>query len=81
MSMTANRKSQFALLDYIRLSRGNKVGYTSANNSTTQIIDLLLAQNLRFIAILLLTGNGKLKSSWRYLVFEYFQSMTLQQRY
>ena len=52
MSLTANRKSQFALLDYIRVSRGNKVGYTSANNSTTQIIDLLLAQNLRFIAIL-----------------------------
>jgi selenophosphate synthase len=39
MSMTANRKSQFALLDYIRLSRGNKAGYTSANNSTTQITD------------------------------------------
>lgn len=39
ISMTANRKSQFALLDYIRLSRGNKAGYTSANNSTTQITD------------------------------------------
>jgi selenophosphate synthase len=39
ISLTANRKSQFALLDYIRLSRGNKVGYTSANNSTTQITD------------------------------------------
>jgi selenophosphate synthase len=43
MSLTANRKSQFALLDYIRLSRGNKVGYTSANNSTTQIIDPTLS--------------------------------------
>jgi selenophosphate synthase len=39
ISLTANRKSQFALLDYIRLSRGNKAGYTSANNSTTQITD------------------------------------------
>ena len=39
ISMTSNRKSQFALLDYIRLSRGNKAGYTSANNSTTQITD------------------------------------------
>jgi selenophosphate synthase len=43
MSLTANRKSQFALLDYIRVSRGNKVGYTSANNSTTQIIDPTLS--------------------------------------
>lgn len=43
MSMTVNRKSQFALLDYIRLSRGDKVGYTSANNSTTQIIDPTLS--------------------------------------
>ncbi|CAN5344015.1 hypothetical protein BH18THE2_BH18THE2_42530 [soil metagenome] len=43
MSMTINRKSQFALLDYIRLSRGDKVGYTSANNSTTQIIDPTLS--------------------------------------
>jgi selenophosphate synthase len=43
MSLTANRKSQFALLDYIRLSRGNKVGYTSANNSTTQITDPTLS--------------------------------------
>ena len=41
--MTSNRKSQFALLDYIRLSRGNKVGYTSANNSTTQITDPTLS--------------------------------------
>jgi selenophosphate synthase len=43
MSLTVNRKSQFALLDYIRSSRGNKVGYTSANNSTTQIIDPTLS--------------------------------------
>jgi selenophosphate synthase len=43
MSMTINRKSQFALLDYIRISRGDKVGYTSANNSTTQIIDPTLS--------------------------------------
>jgi selenophosphate synthase len=43
MSTTDNRKSQFALLDYIRLSRGDKVGYTSANNSTTQIIDPTLS--------------------------------------
>jgi selenophosphate synthase len=39
MSLTTNKNSQFALLDYIKLSRGNKVGYTSANNSTTQITD------------------------------------------
>jgi len=43
MSLTTNKKSQFALLDYIRLSRGNKVGYTSANNSTTQITDPTLS--------------------------------------
>jgi selenophosphate synthase len=43
MSMTIDRKSQFALLDYIRLSRGDKVGYTSANNSTTQITDPTLS--------------------------------------
>ena len=43
MSLTVNRKSQFALLDYIRLSRGDKVGYTSANNSTTQITDPTLS--------------------------------------
>jgi hypothetical protein len=43
MSLTTNKKSQFALLDYIKLSRGNKVGYTSANNSTTQITDPTLS--------------------------------------
>ncbi len=43
MSLTVNRESQFALLDYIRLSRGDKVGYTSANNSTTQITDPTLS--------------------------------------
>ena len=43
MPLTVNRESQFALLDYIRLSRGDKVGYTSANNSTTQITDPTLS--------------------------------------
>ncbi len=43
MPLTVNMKSQFALLDYIKVSRGDKVGYTSANNSTTQIIDPTLS--------------------------------------
>jgi len=39
MALTAHRDGQFALLDYIELHRGDKVGYTSASNSVTQIID------------------------------------------
>jgi selenophosphate synthase len=39
MAMTALHKAQFALLDYIELHRGDKVGYTSANNAITQITD------------------------------------------
>jgi selenophosphate synthase len=43
MSLTAHREAQFALLDYIQLSRGDKVGYTSTNNSTTKITDPTLS--------------------------------------
>ena len=39
MALTAHREAQFALLDYIELHRGDKVGYTCANNSVTQITD------------------------------------------
>ena len=39
MALTTRREAQFALLDYIQLHRGDKVGYTSANNSVTQITD------------------------------------------
>ncbi len=39
MTLTAHREAQFALLDYIELHRGDKVGYTCANNSVTQITD------------------------------------------
>jgi selenophosphate synthase len=39
MALTTHREAQFALLDYIELHRGDKVGYTSANNSVIQITD------------------------------------------
>lgn len=39
VSLTSNRESQFALLDYVQLHKGDKVGFTAATNSTTQIID------------------------------------------
>ena len=39
MTLTADPKAQWTLLDYIELHRGNKVGYITANNSATQITD------------------------------------------
>jgi len=39
MSLTAYHDAQLAILDYIELHRGNKIGYITANNSTTQITD------------------------------------------
>jgi selenophosphate synthase len=39
MALTTHPEAQFALLDYIELHRGSIVGYTSANNSATQITD------------------------------------------
>ncbi len=39
MAMTTLHEAQFGLVDYIELHRGDKVGYTSANNSITQITD------------------------------------------
>jgi selenophosphate synthase len=39
MALTSHPEAQFALLDYIELHRGDKVGYTCANNSVTQITD------------------------------------------
>jgi selenophosphate synthase len=39
MALTTYPEAQFALLDYIELHRGNRVGYITANNSTTQITD------------------------------------------
>lgn len=39
MTLTTHHEAQFALLDYIELHRGDKVGYTSANNAVTQITD------------------------------------------
>jgi selenophosphate synthase len=39
MPLTTQQEAQFALFDYVELHRGNKVGYTIANNSATQITD------------------------------------------
>ena len=39
MALTTYPEAQWALLDYIELHRGNRVGYIPANNSTTQITD------------------------------------------
>jgi selenophosphate synthase len=39
VTLTSHQESQFALLDYVKLHKGDKVGYTAANNSATQIID------------------------------------------
>ena len=39
VSLTSNLGSQFALLDYVQLHKGDKVGFTAASNSATQIID------------------------------------------
>lgn len=38
-TLTAYPEAQFVLLDYIASHRGNKVGYITASNSTTQITD------------------------------------------
>ncbi|HYY49483.1 MAG TPA: hypothetical protein VE643_01330, partial [Nitrososphaeraceae archaeon] len=38
-NLTAYHDAQCAILDYIDLHRGNKVGYIAASNSTTQITD------------------------------------------
>ncbi len=38
-NLTAHHDAQCAVLDYIDLHRGNKVGYIAASNSTTQITD------------------------------------------
>lgn len=38
-AVTEHRDSQFALLDYIGLHRGDKVGFTAADNTTAHIID------------------------------------------
>jgi len=52
MALTAHREGQFALLDYIELHRGDKVGYTSASNSVTQIIDPTQRPNPKYTATL-----------------------------
>lgn len=39
MILTSNHDSQFALFDYIELHRGDKVGFTAANNSALQVTD------------------------------------------
>jgi selenophosphate synthase len=39
MALTSHPEAQFALFDYIELHRGDKVGYTCANNSVTQVTD------------------------------------------
>lgn len=38
-SVTEHRDAQFGLLDYIGLHRGDKVGFTVADNATAQVID------------------------------------------
>ncbi|MGA7369822.1 MAG: hypothetical protein WBX01_11880 [Nitrososphaeraceae archaeon] len=38
-AVTEHRDAQFALLDYIGLHRGDKVGFTAADNATADVID------------------------------------------
>lgn len=38
-AVTEHRDAQFALLDYIGLHRGDKVGFTAADNATAHVID------------------------------------------
>jgi selenophosphate synthase len=38
-ALTTHQSSQFAIIDYIRLRRGDKVGFMPANNSAIQITD------------------------------------------
>lgn len=38
-AVTDHKDSQFALLDYIGLHRGDKVGFTAADNATADVID------------------------------------------
>jgi len=40
-AINTSSKKQFALLDFIETRRGNKVGYTLANNYITQVTDVL----------------------------------------
>jgi selenophosphate synthase len=42
VSLTSHKESQFALLDYIQLHKGDKVGFSVATNSATQIFDPML---------------------------------------
>jgi selenophosphate synthase len=42
VSLTSHVESQFALLDYIQLHKGDKVGFSVATNSATQIFDPML---------------------------------------
>lgn len=39
IAVTEHRDAQFALLDYIGLHRGDKVGFTAADNATAHVID------------------------------------------
>jgi len=39
VSLTSHQGSQFALLDYVQLHKGDKVGFTAASNSAAQVID------------------------------------------
>ena len=42
VSLTSHPDSQFALLDYVQLHKGDKVGFSAATNSATQIFDPML---------------------------------------
>src|SRR5215831_18911905 len=42
VSLTSHPESQFALLDYVQLHKGDKVGFSAATNSATQIFDPML---------------------------------------
>jgi selenophosphate synthase len=39
ITLTSHQNAQFALLDYVEIHRGDKAGFTVANNSATQLID------------------------------------------
>lgn len=55
-SLTAYAEAQFALLDYIELHRGDKVGYISANNSVTHITDPTHSPDSEIHSNIALTG-------------------------
>ncbi len=68
MALTTYPEAQWALLDYIELHRGNKVGYIPANNSTTQITDPTQSPESEIHSNIALTArHRKPKSPWMHV--------------